>query len=94
MSLLLDHDNTLWDSHSKNGRTPLHTAAMHGRTAAVELMLERCQYDVDCADSCGSTALMDALRGGYTETAKVIFHSSSLILSYRFNPLKTWLKHS
>ena len=44
---------------------------MHGRTSAVELMLERCRYDVDCADSCGSTALMDALRGGYTETAQV-----------------------
>ncbi|KAK3731205.1 hypothetical protein QZH41_017738, partial [Actinostola sp. cb2023] len=53
-----------WSSKrtSKNGRTPLHTAALHGQAEAVKFMIGNCNYNCDTPDSCGATPLMDALR--------------------------------
>ena len=52
---------------SHNGRTPLHTAALNSRGKVVELMLkvsEREEEIIHAKDSCGSTPVMDAVRGG------------------------------
>ena len=52
---------------SHNGRTPLHTAALNSRGKVVELMLkvsEREEGMIHAKDSCGSTAIMDAVRSG------------------------------
>jgi ankyrin repeat protein len=50
---------------SHNLRTPLHTAALNCRPKAVGFILERSDGSaVNAKDSCGSTPLMDAVRGG------------------------------
>ena len=51
---------------SHNGRTPLHTAALNGRREAVEFMLKISEGEemVHAKDSCGSTAIIDAVRSG------------------------------
>ncbi|XP_039201704.1 ankyrin repeat domain-containing protein 16 isoform X2 [Crotalus tigris] len=38
---LLDAFPDIWDTESRIGRTPLHTAAMHGRLEVVKILLER-----------------------------------------------------
>ncbi|XP_022099762.1 ankyrin repeat domain-containing protein 16-like isoform X2 [Acanthaster planci] len=72
LTYLLDCIPDLWDTVSKNGRTPLHTAALHGKHRAVSLLLTRGSYPVDQADSCGSTPLMDALRDGFVDIAQLL----------------------
>ena len=58
------------DSKSKNGRSPLHTACLHGHLRAVQLMLS-CQSQplayLSQRDSCGATPIMDAVRGGHQD---------------------------
>ena len=51
---------------SRNGRTPLHTAALNSRREAVEFMLKIAEREemIHTKDSCGSTAVMDAVRSG------------------------------
>ncbi|KAJ7370008.1 Ankyrin repeat domain-containing protein 16 [Desmophyllum pertusum] len=80
LNYLLDCCNDIWDSCSKNGRTPLHTAALHGRVDAIKLMISRCDYTPDCPDSCGSTPLMDALRAGHVLVAETLVnkHKASI----------------
>ncbi|NWW40366.1 ANR16 protein, partial [Panurus biarmicus] len=41
LQYLLDVSPGCWDTESTTGRTPLHTAAMHGCSRVVELLLER-----------------------------------------------------
>ncbi|XP_071961299.1 ankyrin repeat domain-containing protein 16-like [Antedon mediterranea] len=65
LSYLLECDNSLYQTVSNNGRTPLHTAALHGRHDACQILLNHCSVDVQ--DSCGSTPLMDAARAGFPE---------------------------
>lgn len=59
----------VWKTESKINRTPLHTAAMHGCLEAVEVLLQRCQYEPDCRDKCGLTPFMDAIQCGHTNIA-------------------------
>ncbi|KAF6035510.1 ANKRD16 [Bugula neritina] len=73
VSFLLDEAPSCWDTSSKNGRTPLHTAAIHGRVECLKLMLStRCQYDINCKDSCGSTPLMDAIRKDHSSVVNLL----------------------
>ncbi|KAL6117106.1 ankrd16 [Pungitius sinensis] len=60
----------VWRAESKTRRTPLHTAAMHGREEVVSILLERCGYAPDCTDSCGVTPFMDAVRNGHISVAR------------------------
>lgn len=64
---LLDAAPNVWNTRSNNGRTPLHTVALHGHVAALNILLATCCYDVNGRDSCGSTPFMDAAKGGYTD---------------------------
>ncbi|XP_044916770.1 ankyrin repeat domain-containing protein 16 isoform X1 [Felis catus] len=61
-----------WKTESKIGRTPLHTAAMHGCLEAVKVLLQRGQYQPDCRDRCGSTPFMDALQCGHIDVARLL----------------------
>ncbi|CAC5404193.1 unnamed protein product [Mytilus coruscus] len=65
-------NSEVWNNCSKNGRSPLHTTALHGCTSVVCFLLKNCAYPVDQKDSCGSTPLMDALRSGHTNIAKLL----------------------
>ncbi|XP_035673820.1 ankyrin repeat domain-containing protein 16-like isoform X2 [Branchiostoma floridae] len=72
LSYLLDCDGTLWESVSTNGRTPLHTASLHGCVGATQVLLQRCNYAPDTPDSCGSTPLMDAVRADNIDLAQLL----------------------
>ncbi|KAM6984723.1 ankyrin repeat domain-containing protein 16 [Aplochiton taeniatus] len=62
----------VWRTESKILRTPLHTAAMHGRIEVVRILLQRCGYAPDSRDSCGVTPFMDAVRNGHILVAKLL----------------------
>ncbi|KAM8740611.1 ankyrin repeat domain-containing protein 16 [Acanthopagrus schlegelii] len=62
----------VWRTESKTRRTPLHTAAMHGCEEVVRILLERCGYTPDSADSCGVTPFMDAVRNGHVSVARLL----------------------
>lgn len=68
-----------WRTESKIGRTPLHTAAMHGCLEAVEVLLQRCQYEPDCRDRCGLTPFMDAVQCGHTDVARLLLKNTRLV---------------
>nr|XP_055046909.1 ankyrin repeat domain-containing protein 16 [Misgurnus anguillicaudatus] len=65
----------VWKTKSKTGRTPLHTAALHGCEDAVKILLERCSYEPDEKDSCGVTPFMDAIRNGHIAIAKLLLEN-------------------
>ena len=71
---LFECDASLWDTVSKNGRTPLHTAALHGNFKVVEVLLGQGNYSVDKGDSCGTTPFMDAIRAGHVHVAELLHH--------------------
>ncbi|KAM3858763.1 ankyrin repeat domain-containing protein 16 [Diretmus argenteus] len=62
----------VWRTESKTLRTPLHTAAMHGREDIVRILLQRCGYIPDSRDRCGVTPFMDAVRNGHISVAKLL----------------------
>ncbi|XP_051889887.1 ankyrin repeat domain-containing protein 16 isoform X2 [Pristis pectinata] len=72
IQFLLKVSPGIWDVESKVKRTPLHTAAMHGCTEAVDVLLERCGYGPDAKDSCGVTPFMDAVQNGHIRIAKLL----------------------
>ncbi|XP_049267383.1 ankyrin repeat domain-containing protein 16-like [Rhipicephalus sanguineus] len=51
MSCLLDISPDAWNTSSRNKRTPLHTAALHGQLQCVKLLLKRGHYPPDVADT-------------------------------------------
>ncbi|KAM9328301.1 ankyrin repeat domain-containing protein 16 [Pholidichthys leucotaenia] len=69
---LLDVAPDIWRTKSRTNRTPLHTAAMHGCEDVVRILLERCEFPPDGADSCGVTPFMDAVRNGHVSVARLI----------------------
>ncbi|XP_066278888.1 ankyrin repeat domain-containing protein 16-like isoform X2 [Branchiostoma lanceolatum] len=83
LNYLLDCDSTLWDSVSTNGRTPLHTASLHGRVGAANILLQRYLFDehglpVDTpASGSGLTALHFAAKEGQTNAVKLILRFGS-----------------
>ena len=71
---------------TKNGRTPCHTAALHGHLNLLKFILknvenERCKLMLGEKDSCGITPLMDAVL------ADEILIVEFLIESYDVNDL-------
>lgn len=41
---LLRTNENIWDTKSNNGRTPLHTAALHGNKEIIEILLDECSF--------------------------------------------------
>ncbi|KAG9489866.1 hypothetical protein GDO78_005668 [Eleutherodactylus coqui] len=72
ISYLLDAFPDIWMTESNIKRTPLHTAAMHGCHDVVQILLERCNYEADCKDSCGVTPFMDAVQNGHLQIAELL----------------------
>ncbi|XP_076010296.1 ankyrin repeat domain-containing protein 16 [Genypterus blacodes] len=67
---LLQAAPDVWRTESRTCRTPLHTAAMHGCEDVISILLDRCGYIPDSADSCGITPFMDAVRNGHISVAR------------------------
>ncbi|CAL1531521.1 unnamed protein product [Lymnaea stagnalis] len=63
-------------------RSPLHTAALHGKTDTVLYLVQHCGYKPDERDSCGVTPLMDALRAGHLDAANFLidYHKADVSL--------------
>ncbi|XP_040269297.1 ankyrin repeat domain-containing protein 16 [Bufo bufo] len=68
----------IWNTESKIRRTPLHTAALHGCFDVVQILLERCNYDPDCKDSCGVTPFMDAVQNGHLQIAELLMEKKKV----------------
>lgn len=82
INFLLEIDGALWDSFSRNGRTPLHTVSLHGHTALLEILIQKCSYNLDVQDTCGNTPLMDAVRAGHLETVKCLINNGAEVNIY------------
>ncbi len=74
LELLLEADPTIWSTKSHNSRTPLHTVALNGRQKALDFLMSRMPRNsiLESRDSCGSTPLMEAVRGGSLKMVEVI----------------------
>ena len=70
VSLLITADADV-NTNDKDGRTPLHEAAINGHTVAVKLLIEK-GADVNKADEDGKTPLYKAFEKGHTEIAKLL----------------------
>ena len=59
--------------------------ALHGKLEAVRILLDRCSYNADSADSCGVTPLMDSVRGDHMDMAEFLLHQFkvSFFIYYR-----------
>jgi len=64
-------------SVSGNGRTPLHTAALHGRTDVIKFIRKIAIIPFSCADNCGSLPVMDAVRSGKVDAIEACLLTSS-----------------
>ena len=53
-------------------------------------MLSKCSYQVDVADTCGSTPLMDSLRAGFLDVAEILIqkHKVGVKISYTLTQVK------
>ena len=51
---------------------PHLTSALHGRLEVVQMLLERCGFEVGCRDSSGVIPLMDAARGDHVEVVQCL----------------------
>ncbi|OQV15346.1 Protein arginine N-methyltransferase 5 [Hypsibius exemplaris] len=60
------------ESCSKNGRSPLHTAALHGRRSVVQFLLRECGYKPTTQDATGQTPIMNAKTAGHLELAQLM----------------------
>jgi ankyrin repeat protein len=79
---------------TKNGRTPLHTAALHGHLRIVKLLLEKSdKLDSKMSDkmlnekdSCGITPFMDALLADHVEIVEYLIQNYKVVFKF-FIPL-------
>lgn len=84
------------DANAANdiGMTPLHYAAMHGRTAAAAVLLDH-GADVNSADHAGWTPLLLAVLGGQAQTAELLLeHGADPDAPSRSRRLALWLAAS
>nr|XP_039248464.1 ankyrin repeat domain-containing protein 16-like [Styela clava] len=79
VNYLLNLDGLIWKTVSNNGRTPLHTAAMHGKKEVLDILMQKCDSRLDEQDSCGSTPLMEAVKGGHLHLAKNLIRNGARI---------------
>ena len=77
---------------TKNGRTPLHTTALHGHLHIVKTLLEKCDnldpkmsyMMLNEKDSCGITPFMDALLADHVEIVKYLIQDYKVIFRFLF----------
>eukprot|EP00039_Didymoeca_costata_P000021 m.43826 g.43826 ORF g.43826 m.43826 type:complete len:370 (-) comp10012_c0_seq3:109-1218(-) len=78
--LILQQDPGQATVPSKNGRTPLMTAALHGNMESARLIVETDKNTVHTEDSCGQTALYSAVLGGHATIAEYLINVGSNIV--------------
>lgn len=61
---LYQHNHSSVEKVSTNGRTSLHTAALHGRSNIINFIINLGVIPLDTVDNCGSLPVMDAVRSG------------------------------
>uniref|UniRef100_H2Z4W8 Uncharacterized protein n=1 Tax=Ciona savignyi TaxID=51511 RepID=H2Z4W8_CIOSA len=71
---LYNRDSFIAETISTNGRTPVHTAALHGKFKVLQYLTGTCKLSMKTRDACGSTALMDAIRSGNTASIELLIH--------------------
>ena len=72
---LLQLNSATLDMKSKNGRSPLHTASIHGNLECIKIILNHTRQPIvylTARDSCGSTPVMDAVRGGHLQVTEYL----------------------
>lgn len=57
---------------SNNGRTPLHTAALHARNPVIKFLLATRQIPLTVEDNCGSVPAMEAVCSGDLTTISLL----------------------
>ncbi|KAF2367571.1 Ankyrin repeat-containing domain [Trinorchestia longiramus] len=73
LELLLDHNSSTVSMTRIDGRSPLHSAAHHGRQDLLETLLMKGNLrDSNVRALCGATPVMDAVRQGHVSTAAAI----------------------
>jgi len=70
-----------WKNKSRNGRTPLHTAALHGREKVVRYLINECGACIDARDSCGSSPFLDSVRSGSLATINAFLDQNTNCLT-------------
>ncbi|XP_040567724.1 ankyrin repeat domain-containing protein 16 isoform X2 [Lepeophtheirus salmonis] len=73
MKYIISQKSDAWKTRSHNGRTPLHTAALHGHLRLIERLVH-C-YEFEEEDSTGSTPIMEAIRGGHLDVVKLLCYN-------------------
>ena len=77
LSYLLASDSGVCQCVSRNGRVPLHTAAINNKPKVLELLLTRCSVDINAQDVCGACPLMDASRVPSTEALDILLEAGA-----------------
>ena len=76
-------------TRSSNGRTPCHTACLHGYLEILKLMLEKNRENINqilkARDSCGSTPLMEAVIADNVDIVKYLFKYDCIDIFERDN---------
>lgn len=73
--------NLVIKTKTRNGRTPFHTACLHGHLRIVQLLLKySCGEILNTKDSCGSTPLMEAVVANHLDIIKFLIENYSCIV--------------
>ena len=48
------------------------SSALHGKLEVLKLLLVECEYDINDQDSCGNSALFDAVIGKHVDCLKLL----------------------
>ena len=75
-ALLKENPNLVLSKEDKEGRTPLHLAALEGRKDVVELLLAS-KADVNAKDNKGDTPSHDAASAGHQDVAELLLASKA-----------------
>jgi ankyrin repeat protein len=83
VSFLLSKDKSLaYRVKTRNNRTPLHTACLHSHLNIVKLLLQTSQDKLvdmlNSRDSCGNSALMEAVLGDNISIVKYLIDNYSV----------------
>jgi ankyrin repeat protein len=84
---LINKDSKLIDIRTKNGRTPAHTAALHGHLSVLQLILDRAELEkpngdrdiLSNKDACGITPFMDACQADHDEIVRYLVEKYHVI---------------
>ncbi|KAL5258680.1 hypothetical protein ACHWQZ_G009221 [Mnemiopsis leidyi] len=91
LEYLYSLDSELIETVSKNGRTPLHSAALNNCPEATSWLLQR-GMSPNVADSSGLTPLMDGARMGHEKVCEILLSHGADVLQLD-NLRRTTLHH-